>query len=224
MWKRIQQSVRFVSAIGTMADWAWRVFLWVFGLTAAGVIAWLLTTWSWYWSTFGWAGAAIAFLAAYLSLGAGTLLFAVATSYLQRGTASAPSDDGPLVWYTNLTLEGGMHGPIHSLRFRGTNISQREVELVTADITSAVNGARIVLEVVAVSGSGINEIVPVDRIQLIPPGAPIELVAKFNPPSGLERQVFLDTWRQFFLTPAMTPAAIAIPSTKGALWPSSLVT
>jgi hypothetical protein len=49
-----------------------------------------------------------------------------------------------------------------------------------------------------------NEIVPIDQIGLIPPGAPIRLVAKFGPAaesgkvSGLEPKVFLETWRQFF--------------------------
>lgn len=198
MWESVKDRIRLVSAIGSLAGWAWRVFLWAFGLTAAGVIAWLSTTWEWYWATFNWFGTGLAFLTTYLLLGVGTLIFAIAASYLRRGSASGPEDEGPLIWFRNLTLEGGGVMPIYSLRFRGTNTSKREVELMSADITSAINGTRITLEVVAVSGAGINEIVPINRIQLVPPGAPIELVAKFDPPDGLTREELLATWRQFF--------------------------
>jgi len=219
MWERIKDRVRFVSAIGTLAGWAWRVFLWVFGLTAAGVMAWLSTTWEWYWATFNWFGTGIAFLATYLLLGVGTLIWALSASYLRRGTASAPEDEGPLVWFTNLTLEGGGMNPIYSLRFHGTNASQREVEIVSADITSAIDGTRIQLEVVAVSAAGINEVVPLGRIQLVPPGAPIELVAKLNPPNGLDRGAFLATWRQFFVNVRDDTRAYRHAYNEGSLMP-----
>jgi hypothetical protein len=49
------------------------------------------------------------------------------------------------------------------------------------------------------------EIVPINGIELIPPGAPIELVAKFGEPDpnvpehvlGIDPKVFLEKWRQF---------------------------
>jgi hypothetical protein len=49
------------------------------------------------------------------------------------------------------------------------------------------------------------EIVPLDQIELLPAGAPIELVAKLGPPApanpgkilGLDAKTFLETWRQF---------------------------
>jgi hypothetical protein len=164
------------------------------------MIAWASTTWDWYWSTLQWAGAAIAFLVAFILLSFGTLAFAAASSYLRRGVGPAQApDEGPLTWYTNLTLSGGFGNPVRALRFHGSNSSQREVDLRSADITSAVNGARLVLEVRAVNQAGVNEHVPIDRIQLIPPGAPIELIARFNPPDGMEQQAFLATWGKFYL-------------------------
>jgi hypothetical protein len=47
--------------------------------------------------------------------------------------------------------------------------------------------------------------VPIDKVQLIPPGAPVQLVAKFGSPDpnavgkvlGLESKTFLEKWRQF---------------------------
>lgn len=199
MWDRIERAVRFVSTVGNLASWAWRVFLWAFGLTVAAVIAWFSTAWQWYWATFSWFGTGIAFLVAYLLLAIGTMLFAVAASYFRRGYQAAPENDLPLTWFYTPSIEGAFGRPVYSLRFPGANSSQREVELQSANITSAINGARITLEVVAVSPAGINEVVPIDRIQLIPPGAQVELVAKFNLPQGLERQEFLDTWGRFFL-------------------------
>lgn len=200
MWERIKQYGRVLSAAGNAADWVWRALVLFFGLTAAGVIAWSSTTWEWYWNTFQWAGVGIVFLTAYLLLATSTLIFAAASSYLRRGANPIESsrDDGPLIWFSNLTLEGGQGRPVFSLRFHGTNASQREVELRAADIASAINGTRLHLEVLAVTNAGENSFVPINRIQLIPPGAPIELVAKFNLPAGMEPDVFLETWRQFF--------------------------
>lgn len=200
MWERAKRIGRILSQAGTAADWIWRVLVLVFGVTVSGLVAWASTTWEWYWSSLNWAGAAIAFLAAYIILAVASLALALASSYLRKGVGvvEAAEDAGPITWWHgNLELEGGFGRPVFSLRFHGTNSSQREVELLSANITSAVNGTRIVLEVVAVNGAGANQIVPIDRIQVIPPGAPITLVAKFNTPDGLQQQAFLDTWRQF---------------------------
>ena len=43
-----------------------------------------------------------------------------------------------------------------------------------------------------------NELVSVDDINLIPPGSPIRLVAKFNSP-GLSKDEFLAVWSRFNL-------------------------
>ncbi len=148
MWERIKRVGHVLSEAGNVADWTWRCLVLVFGLTTAGVIAWASTTWTWYWTTFDWAGAAIAFLVAYVLIAIATLIYAVASSYLRRGVGpvSASQDDGPLTWfYYNLSLEGGplLGRPVYTLKFKGTNSSQREVELLSADITSAINGSRL---------------------------------------------------------------------------------
>lgn len=119
-------------------------------------------------------------------------------------TVRAGPDEGPMLWFKNLRMEGGpLTGRnVFSLTFRGTNSSQNEIELKSANIISAVNGAKIPLEVVAQ-----NEIVALNDIQLVPPGAPVDLVAKFGPPDpnapgkilGLDAKTFVETWRQFSL-------------------------
>jgi hypothetical protein len=105
------------------------------------------------------------------------------------------------------------------LAFFGVNSSQKEVQLMDADITSAINGTRLSLEIVAATEAKGNEIVPIDKVQLIPPGARIELVAKFNLPTGLEPKVFLETWRQFFLNARDDSKSYRIPFNEGALMP-----
>lgn len=101
-------------------------------------------------------------------------------------------------------MEGGalQQRNVFALKFRGANVSQKEVHIKRATITSAINGTELPLEIEAGT-----DIVPLDHIELIPPGAPITLVAKFGPPNpiepgkiiGLDPKVFLETWRQFFL-------------------------
>ena len=88
-------------------------------------------------------------------------------------------DNGPITWADGLTLEGGppLNRNVFSLRIRGTNASQKEVKIKDADIVSAINGTKLQLEILAQ-----NEIIPIDQVELIPPGAPIEFVAKFGPP------------------------------------------
>jgi hypothetical protein len=125
----------------------------------------------------------------------------------QASPANATAtDEGPLSWVQNFSMEGGMGGPnLFSLRFRGANTSKESIELKSATITSLIDGTRLELEVVGNNSAGESKIVPISRIQLIPPGAPIELVAKFGPPDpnvpgnilGLESKVFLEKWRQF---------------------------
>jgi hypothetical protein len=112
------------------------------------------------------------------------------------------SDDGPLVWFVNLTMEGGpLQGRnVFSLQFRGLNKSANEVQLKAANIVSGIDGTSLPLEIVAD-----NEVVPLSSVGLIPAGAPITLVAKFGPPDpaaagkilGLDAKAFLDRWRQF---------------------------
>ena len=174
------------------------------GIVIAALIAWASTWWSWYWDTFSWAGPAIAFLVGYLTLAVGVVLFSLAAvlftkkSLTPKDIVSELGGAGAIEWYSNLTLEGGNRIPVYSLRFYGRNKSVAEVELKDAYITSAINGSKITLEVVAMNQQGQSEIVPLERIELIPPGAPIELVAKFNPPDGLATAGFVATWGALF--------------------------
>ncbi len=116
----------------------------------------------------------------------------------------AVQDEGPVQWYRNLLLEGGppVGMNVFSLTFRGGNIAQKEVDLKSAYIVSAINGTKIPLEIIAQ-----GEVVSLGQVQLIPPGAPIQLIAKFGPSDprapgkilGLDPKTFLETWRQFSL-------------------------
>jgi hypothetical protein len=111
------------------------------------------------------------------------------------GIAQA-KDDGPLTWFYNLTFYGGplSGGNVLKIRFHGTNSSQKEVKLKEASIRSAINGREIPLEIVAE-----NEDLPISAVNLIPPGSPIELVAKFNVPTGITTEDFLAAWSRFNL-------------------------
>lgn len=116
-------------------------------------------------------------------------------------------DLGPITWLQGFTgMDGGFNGNnVFALRFQGANTSKEAVHLKSADITSLVDGTRLSLEIVGSDADGVGKIVALDRVQLVPPGAPIELVAKFGPPDpagpglvkGIEPKVFLDKWRQF---------------------------
>ncbi len=94
---------------------------------------------------------------------------------------------------------------VASMRFRGANTSKKPVELKDAELISLIDGTRLPLEIVASDTAGETKIVGIDKVQLIPPGAAIELVAKFGPPDpnvqghvlGVEPKAFLDKWRQF---------------------------
>ena len=124
-------------------------------------------------------------------------------------TPTVSTQDGPLTWYANLVMEGGPPRglPVFSLTFSGQNTSQKEVLLKSANIISAKNGKKIDLEVIAQDNAGAPIIVGVHEINLIPPGAPVKLVAKFGDPDpnspgkilGLDSKTFLETWSQFSL-------------------------
>ena len=114
-------------------------------------------------------------------------------------------DEGPVSWLHSFSMEGGMGVPVFSLRFQGANVSKEPIELRSATITSLIDGTRSQLEIVGNDANGSSKIVPIGEVQLIPPGAPIELVAKFGEPDpkvpgnilGLEPKAFLEKWRQF---------------------------
>lgn len=139
-----------------------------------------------------------------LALGAAGWMILNGQSFGSISAERQRTDEGPLVWYYNLTMDGGPLSScnVFALRFRGVNSSQKEVQLKYANIISALNGNALLLEIEAE-----NKIIPIGQAALILPGAPIVLVAKFGPPDpnapgkilGVESKVFLETWRQFSL-------------------------
>jgi hypothetical protein len=144
-----------------------------------------------------------------LALGTAAWIAASPKSFAIGSTGigvNAAADDGPLSWLQSFSMEGGMGGlNVFSIRFQGANISKESIELKSADITSLIDGTRLHLEIVGNDTDGSSKIVPLNRVQLIAPGAPIELVAKFGAPDpkvpgnilGLEPKTFLEKWRQF---------------------------
>jgi hypothetical protein len=122
-----------------------------------------------------------------------------------RGSVAGAGDEGPLRWVYSFAMEGGGSSNVFSLRFTGANTSKQPVELQKAELISLIDGSRLAVEVMATDDKGDQKIVSVDRIHLIPPGAPIQLVAKFGPPNpdhpgmilGLDPRTFLEKWRQF---------------------------
>lgn len=168
----------------------------------------------------------------------GTWLFLTLTlgvfawMHLQGATAKAATsavDDGPLKWFSNLEMEGGppLGRPVFSLTFHGGNASQKEVSLKKANIVSAVNGKKIDLEIIAQDDAGKSELTSIGSINLIPPGAPIRLVAKFGEPDpnapgkilGLDAKTFLETWRQFYFNVEDDAKSYRLPYNEGNLMP-----
>lgn len=144
---------------------------------------------------------------AFLTLGLGAGAWMIWTgqgTITSNPAANVPADAGPLIWFKNLTMQGGPNvgRNVFALIFHGGNSSQQEIRLKSASIISAVDGKQIDLLV-----SAENEWVPIDQINLVPAGAPIQLLAKFGPPDpnapgkilGLPAKEFLDSWKKFTL-------------------------
>jgi hypothetical protein len=141
--------------------------------------------------------------------------------------AAILAEEGPLIWYSNLEMEGGppLARPVFALNFLGSNSSQKEVRLRTASIVSAKNGRKIDLEVVAQDDKGQAVVVPINEINLVPPGATIKLVAKFGDPDpnapgkilGLESKTFLETWSQFYFVVEDDIKSYRVPFTEANL-------
>jgi hypothetical protein len=149
----------------------------------------------------------------------GTVAWMVATGTAVLGAVTTSKEEGPLIWFANLVLEGGppTGRNVFSLRFKGHNSSTREVRLKSAELRSANKGTTLPLEVVAMNDAGKNEIVPIEEIELVPAGAPIELVARFNLPDGLNTSDFLATWSKFNLVVIDDTREYRVPFNEGHL-------
>jgi hypothetical protein len=85
-------------------------------------------------------------------------------------------------------MDGGMNGyNVFAVTFQGANISKEAIELKSACVASLIDGTRLDLEIVGSDASGESKLVPINKVQLIAPGAPLELKAKFGPaaPGGV---------------------------------------
>lgn len=138
-----------------------------------------------------------------VALATGALLI---WNHRPEASASDQRGDGPIRWNQGFSIDGDLTSKIGALRFLGVNISKEQaIHLKEANILSAIDGSLVPLEVVAVDEKGENQIVPLSKIGLVPPGARIELLARFggkdpaNPKYvlGVEPKAFLDKWRQF---------------------------
>ncbi len=151
----------------------------------------------------------------FMTLAMSVVIWALFKNQSLVGSIQQVQDEGPLQWFSNLTMEGGLGERIFSLKFYGRNASQKEVQLKDANIISAINGTKLPLEIVA----GQDGIIPIDQAGLVPPGAPLELIAKFNLPDGLEAKVFLETWRQFYFNVEDDSRKYRLPYNEGQLAP-----
>jgi hypothetical protein len=191
----------------------------------ASIVVWLYSNWQ---AILDWARrvgtAQIALLIGvagtwvFMTLALGSLVWMVWAGKPVLG--AAPKDEGPLIWFVNLTMEGGpsFGRNVFALTLHGANTSQREVRLKSAEIRSADKGTVLPLEIVAANETaGKNEVVPLDDVQLVPPGAPIDLVAKFNLPDGLSAPEFLATWSKFNLVVVDDTREYRVPFNEGNL-------
>lgn len=123
---------------------------------------------------------------------------------VSQNVGGLPAENsGPIQWVHNLWMTGGAP-KVFAMSFRGANITKdHAIKLIDAKIISLIDGTLMPLEVVAVDENGDNRTVPLEKIQLVPPGAPIELVAKFGGTDsegrimGVDAKPFLEKWRQF---------------------------
>jgi hypothetical protein len=210
--------------------WSWYSFAVGATTLVAGacavVIAWLSTTWGWYWQTFSWAGVAFAFLAAWLIIAFGVFLIGIGVTHLRGRSKQEPkpptvspfqpggrflfestSPSGVLSWNPDRKQGGPIEwnvnfgrtynsDHIYALQLSGVNQSDASVFFKAATISSRITGNMINMK--ADLGSE-GKLAP-DEINPIPPHAIIRLVAQINPPDGLEMRDFLDEWKELDFT------------------------
>jgi hypothetical protein len=173
-----------VFIVGSIAWWLWfnRHAL-IAGVRRLTIAQWLLLS-----------GMAGSWISASLALGAGAWII-LSPSPTSSATAPIPAaDDGPLRWFGNIEMYGGplANSNIASLSFSGVNSSQREVQLKSAVLRSAIDGSEIVLKIVAQ-----DKLVGIDEINLIPSGAPIKLTAVMPKQGGFTADEFIASWSRF---------------------------
>ncbi len=106
-YSRVVQPLNTFLSLGSWVGWV----ISGTGLTSAVLIAWASTTWAWYWSTFSWAGVAIAFLIALLVFAVVAFLLSLAfRPWQQPASEKKPNGDlgqGDVPALSNKPLESG---------------------------------------------------------------------------------------------------------------------
>jgi hypothetical protein len=107
MWAKlaaIYNRAKSANAAFSLADRVWQVFL-LTGLSGAGVLAWMSTTWHSYWATFSWAGVAIAFLISWAVLTGGFFLSGLAVRAWRNGKSNARTDGNSVEFVKNIVID-----------------------------------------------------------------------------------------------------------------------
>lgn len=89
-WTAFYNRAKSADSALSLARWAWQAFLLVTGFSGAAVLAWMSTTWHWYWNTLSWAGVAIAFLISWIALATGFFLSGLAVRAWRNEKSNAP--------------------------------------------------------------------------------------------------------------------------------------
>ena len=84
-WTSFYNRAKSTDSAFSLANWAWRGFVAITGLSGATVLAWASSTWHWYWTTFSWAGVAFAFLVSWVGLATGFFLVGLGVSSWRGG-------------------------------------------------------------------------------------------------------------------------------------------
>ena len=94
VWTRVKQlydRAKSANAAYSLVDRVWTILTFLLGSVLSALLAWLTSWWNWYWTTFSWAGAAFAFLVAWIALSVGAYLFSL-FSYYRRAPSFLHSD------------------------------------------------------------------------------------------------------------------------------------
>jgi hypothetical protein len=145
MWAKlaaIYNRAKSANAAFSLADRAWQVFLLVTGLSGAGVLAWMSTTWNWYWATFSWAGVAIAFLICWVALTGGFFLSGLAVSAWRDGKSNARTGGNNLEFVKNIVINA--NSPDAPALFSGTASDTFDKITLFLDYSAHITGFGII--------------------------------------------------------------------------------
>lgn len=128
--------------------------------------------------------------------------------------SSSSKDTGPLTFFYNLTMNGGFGKGVQTLLFYGQNTSQQEIQMLSAKIVSKITGN--VLELKAIAENTPTEI---GDLNVVPSGAPIQLLATFEAPENQSQDEFLKKWSKFDLVIRDETKEYRLPFNEGNIAP-----